>query len=154
MADLKLIALDDEDLSILSAHLQDAVVRVGDIVYESPLRRFLLLLNRFDWSELANQPRKLLPTYKRRRTGLRLQRVSGVRSLNIDRANKEDVLSLLAITFEESERPSGTITLHFSGDKAIELDVECIEVELRDLGAVWATDKKPRHSGGVDSSTR
>lgn len=154
MADLKLIALDDEDLSILSAHLQDAVVRVGDIVYEASQQRFLLLLNRFDWSEPANQPRKLLRTYKRCRTGLRLQRVSGVRSLNIDRASKEDVLSLLAITFDEGEAPSGTITLHFSGDKAIELSVECIEAELRDLGAAWETDKKPRHPGGVDSSTR
>lgn len=145
MADLKLIALDDEDLSILSAHLQDAVIRVGDIGYEPLHRRFALLLNRFDWSALA-QPKPVLP-YKRCRSGLRLERVSAVRSLNIDRSDKDAILSLLAITFASGEPPSGTVTLHFSGDMVIELDVECVEVELRDLGAAWATAKKPRHPG-------
>jgi len=143
MADLKLIALDDEDLSILSAHLQDAVVRVGDISYEPRAQRLALLANRFDWSALA-QRRPSLP-YKRCRSGIRFERVSAVRSLNIDRADKDAVLSLLAITFAPSDAPSGTVTLHCSGDKAIELDVECIEAELRDLGAVWATPKKPQH---------
>ena len=143
MADLKLIALDDEDLRILSAHLQDAVVRVGDICYEPGRQRFALLLNRFDWSALA-QRRPSLP-YRRCRSGMRFERVSAVRSLHINRSDKDAVLSLLAITFAPSEPPSGTVTLHCSGNMAIELDVECIEAELRDLGSAWATAKKPRH---------
>lgn len=143
MTELKLIALDEEDLSILSAHLQDAVVRVGDILYQPKHQRVLLVLNRFDWSALARR-RPALP-YRRCQCGLRLQRVSAVRTLNIDRSNKDGVLSLLAITFKPSEPPSGTVTLNFSGNMAMELDVECIEAELRDLGAAWATAKRPRH---------
>jgi hypothetical protein len=145
MADLKLIALDEEDLSILSAHLQDAVVRVGDIVYEAPHKRFALLLNRFDWTAVTEAKPK--QPYKRCRSGLRLERVSAVRSLNIDRSDKDAVLSLLAITFAPEEPPSGTVTLHFSGGMAIELTVECVEAELRDLGAAWATTARPRHPG-------
>lgn len=150
MADLKLIALDDEDLAILSAHLQDAVVRVGDIMYEAPVQRFALLVNRFDWSTLAQHGNN--PALNRRRTGLRLQRVSAVRSFNINRSDKDAVLSLLAITFTTGEAPSGIVTLHFSGNMAIELDVECIEAELRDLGAAWLTTRQPRHpdSSGDD----
>lgn len=145
MADLKLIALDDEDLAILSAHLQDAVVRVGDIVYEAPVKRFAMLANRFDWSAVAEQGHSA--AYTRRRTGLRLQQVLAVRSHNINRSDKDAVLSLLAITFAPTELPSGIVTLHFSGSMAIELNVECIEAELRDLGAAWTTTKQPRHPG-------
>lgn len=145
MADLKLIALDDEDLAVLSAHLQDAVVRVGDILYEAPLRRFVMVVNRFDWSSLASPGQS--KTCTRCRTGIRLQQVTAVRSLNINRSDKDAVLSLLAITFAPTELPSGIVTLHFSGSMAIELDVECIEAEMRDLGAAWTTARQPRHPG-------
>lgn len=145
MADLKLIALDDEDLAVLSAHLQDAVVRVGDILYEAPVKRFAMVVNRFDWSSLAGPGRD--NSFTRRRTGIRLQQVTAVRSRNINRSDTDAVLSLLAIIFAPTELPSGIVTLHFSGSMAIELDVECIEAELRDLGAAWTTARQPRHPG-------
>ncbi|MDX2289765.1 MAG: DUF2948 family protein [Hyphomicrobiaceae bacterium] len=146
MPDLKLIALDADDLGVLSAHLQDAVVRLGDVVYETPNRRFAMLLNRFDWVEAHGK--RLPGRYARRRSGLRFERVSKVRSVGIDRADSTRVLALLAVSFTPAEPPSGRITLHFSGGPMIELDVECIEGELRDLGAAWQTVAKPRHPDG------
>ena len=144
MNDLKLFALDTGDLAILSAQLQDAVVRVDDLAYDARGKRFAAILNRFNWMRIAEQ-KKLLKEYERRQCGLRIERVLSVRSRNIDRSQGETVLSLLAICFSADETPGGHITLEFSGGAAIELNVECIEVELRDLGAAWSTNLKPIH---------
>ncbi len=148
MPDLKLIALDADDLGVLSAHLQDAVVRVGDLAYEAGQRRFAMVVNRFDWVEAEGKPRTR--SFARRQSGLRFERVTKVRSQGVDRADAGRVLALLAVSFAAAELPSGTITLHFSGGPKIELDVECIEAELRDLGAAWQTVRKPRHPEGSD----
>lgn len=141
MAELKLIALDADDLKIISAHLQDAVGRISDIVYEKKAKRFALVLNRFDWTntEASGQ------TNERHQSGLRFEQVNAVRSLELDRSRPGEVISLLAIAFEETSAPSGTVTLFFSGGPQIALDVECIEAELRDLGAAWATKHRPHH---------
>ncbi len=144
MKDLKLIALDAEDLSVVSAHLQDAVIRVGDLVYERGPKRFACVLNRFDWLA-ANENRKLIKGYQRLRTGLRFERVLSVRSTNIDRSKPDVILSLLALSFKKGDAPGGHVTLLFSGGGTIELEVECIEAELRDLGAAWSTHAKPTH---------
>jgi hypothetical protein len=146
MQDLKLIALDPEDLKVLSCHLQDAVIRVGDMAYLKKEMRFAAIINRFDWehsAKMADAP------FQRRRSGLRFERVKSVKLHGIDLRQKEVALELLAVTFEPGEEPSGVLTLHFSGGGAIRLEVECIEAELRDLGAQWRTRLKPRHASNT-----
>jgi hypothetical protein len=143
MEDLKLIALDADDLKILSCHLQDAVIRVGDMAYLKKEMRFAAVANRFDWEQAA---RKNDATYRRRRSGLRFERVKSAKLHGIDLKQKNAILELLAITFEPGEEPSGVLTLSFAGGGAIRLEVECIEAELRDLGAAWRTRIKPEHA--------
>lgn len=144
MKDLKLIALDAEDLAAMSAHLQDAVVRVEDLNFDKRAKRFACVLNRFDWLG-ANTRRGFAQPYERKRCGLRFERVLSVRTRNIDMAKKDDVLSLLALSFAPEELPAGRVSALFSGGAVIELAVECIEAELRDLGAAWTTHAKPVH---------
>lgn len=144
MTDLKLIALDAEDLGILSAHLQDAVLKVEDMAYESRRRRFAAVVNRFDW-ETALERGKRRARAQRRRTAIRLERVTKASLQGIDLEVKERVLVLLAMQFEASQAPAGTVTLLFAGGAAIRLEVECIEAEMRDLGAVWSVRSRPDH---------
>lgn len=143
MKDLKLIALDPEDLRVLSCHLQDAIIRVGDMAYLSREMRFAAIINRFDW-EGAVQTEQA--EGQRRRSGLRFERVKAARVLGFDLQNKDAVLELLALTFDAADEPSGSITLHFAGGAAVQLQVECIEAELRDLGAAWRAQSKPVHT--------
>ncbi len=143
MEDLKLIALDPEDLRVLSCHLQDAVIRVGDMAYLQNEMRFAAIANRFDWEQAAKEGDA---TYRRRRSGLRFERVKSAKLHGIDLKNKNLVLELLAVTFDPGEEPSGVMTLYFSGGGAIRLEVECIEAELRDLGAQWNTRSRPEHA--------
>lgn len=145
MQDLKLIALDNEDLTVLSVHLQDAVLRVGDMIYQKPEKRFAAVANRFDWTHATKHDVAEKDRLVRRRTGLRFERVQGVQLTGIDLSKKDTVLSLLAIAFEQGTAPSGQVTLAFSGGAAIRLDVECIEAELRDLGAAWTAKGRPKH---------
>lgn len=144
MPDLKLIALDKEDLSVVSAHLQDAVLKVADIAFLAQEKRFAAIANRFDWAE-ALQDSKGSQTFARRRTALRFERVLSAKVQGLDLNNKSAVLALLAIGFEEREPPSGDVTLQFADGAAIRLSVECVEAELRDLGPVWQAKSKPRH---------
>lgn len=144
MTPLKLIALDEEDLQVLSCHLQDAVLRVGDMAYLPSSNRFAAVLNRFDW-EAAQQKKG---ENRRRRAALRFDRVFGAKLKGIDPRAADQVLSLLAIRFEEGEKPSGTIELAFSGDVTIRLEAECLEAELADLGPVWETANRPKHPEG------
>lgn len=146
MSDLKLIALDAEDLSILAAHLQDAVLRIEDMAYLKRERRFALVVNRFDWSDAAAS-KGAGGQFLRRRTGVHFERVTGAQVQGLDLTNKSQALSLLTLTFEEGEAPQGTITLTFAGGGAVRIKVECIEAALTDLGAAWTTSRKPEHAG-------
>jgi hypothetical protein len=145
MQELKLIALDQEDLAVLSAHLQDAVLRVGDMAYLKREKRFAAIANRFDW-EAASSPAGSKRAFARRRAGLRFERVLDAKLAGIDLSDKDRVLSLLAISFETGAEPEGHVTLTFSGGAAIRLHVECIEAQLGDLGAAWRTERKPEHA--------
>ncbi|WP_295808741.1 DUF2948 family protein [uncultured Nitratireductor sp.] len=143
---LKLVALDDVDLGILSAHLQDAVVKVGDLVFEPANRRFAAAFNRFVWENEAKRRFLRRSPHERRRSVLHFDRVQSVRAAGIDRNRPDDILSLLAIDFVPAEdSPAGVIELIFSGNAALRLDVECIEARLTDLGAAWETPSRPRH---------
>ena len=145
MTDLKLIALDADDLTVLSLHLQDAVVRVADMAFLKGEKRFAAVVNRFDWEQAERPNVKARERNVRRRAGLRFERVLGAEVQGLDLAKADAVLSLLSVTFAPGEAPSGNVMMHFSGGSAIRLNVECIEAELKDLGAAWAAKRKPEH---------
>jgi Protein of unknown function (DUF2948) len=142
MDPLKLIALDTDDLDVISTHLQDAVVNVGDIVWLRSEKRVVLALNRFDWEAAsADQPQ-----YQRRRTALRFERVNLVKCRNVQPKDKDAVLNLLSVEFQPAEAPGGVVVLTFAGGAALRLEVECLEAEIADLGPAWATKRCPAHA--------
>ena len=143
---LKLLALDDEDLAVVSAHMQDAVFKCDDLQYWPSKQQFAISANRFAWEETekGNQP------FERRRATVVFKQVKGVKSIGFDRKDEASVHSLLAVTYEkDGEGPEGAIELVLSGGGAILLDVDCIEVQLADTGGAWETKLKPRHPGAA-----
>jgi hypothetical protein len=149
MDKLKLIAFDAEDLAVVSAHVQDAVLKTGDMVWQPKDRRFVALVRRFDWANAGGPRRAQL----RRQSALRFERVLGVKHLGLDLSKPAEVLSLLALQFagRGADDPAGTLTLTFAGGAAVRLDVECIEAELRDLGPAWRARSRPRHPEGGET---
>lgn len=144
MEDLRLTALDEEDLSVISAHLQDAVILIGEMKFTPARRQFALIANRFDWEHSRNGRADGEP-FQRRRTGVHFNQVTAARTQNIRQGEDDAVLELLSITFEPSDAPSGTILLTFAGGGTLKLDVECIEAQMSDMGLVWETPNKPEH---------
>jgi hypothetical protein len=134
---LRLTALDTEDLAIISAQMQDAVLLAGDMSYDPKRQQFVLLANRFAWDDAA--------TPQRRRTGLHFDRVLKVKTLNMNHLEKDEVLSLLSVTFAELDAPSGEVLLTFAEGATIRLSVECLEAQMSDLGPAWAAVAVPSH---------
>jgi hypothetical protein len=154
MDPLKLVALDRDDIEIVSAHLQDAIVKVADVHWRPTENRFVAALGRFDW-EAAHAAS---PEYRRRLSVLRFDRVLACKCRNVQPKDKGAVLNLLAVEFAETDAPAGVVTLVFSGGAAVRLEVECLEAELADLGPCWTTGKCPEHvpeqpAAGVDAPT-
>jgi hypothetical protein len=143
--ELKLVALDHDDIEVVSAHVQDALVRVGDIFWKPRDRRFVMALNRFDWMNAVDAKPEQSPYYRRCRTALRFERVISCKCRNLDQMNKDVRLNLLAVEFAEYDAPGGVVTLTFSGGGVIRLEVECLEAELADLGEVFVADCCPNH---------
>lgn len=143
MTDLKLLALDSEDLEVISATTQDAVVRVGDMGFARADSRFALLMNRYAWEAGDSRGRGM-----RKRAALHFDRVSAVKVAGIDTNAREGVLELLSIRFAESATPGGQVELNFAGGGTVRLTVECLEARLQDLGATWAAKARPEHALG------
>jgi len=141
MKRLRLIAMDAEDLSVISTYCQDAVLKVGDIAWYPAENKLIVAMNRFAW-ERAGEGRNV---NERRRTALHFARVNKVATLGIDRGAKDQVLALLAITFKENETPAGTVEFVFAGGAALRLEVECIEAQLTDMPAAWEAGSRPTH---------
>lgn len=139
---LKLLALDEEDLGIVSAHVQDAVMKVADLEFLAASQRFVLPMYRYAWEKEATLAR---PQPERRNSVLHFERVLSARLSGISRAKPDEVLSLLAVTYTASDAPAGTVDLVFAGGGAIRLDVECIEARLVDLGGAWEATSRPAH---------
>ena len=142
MDPLKLVALDADDIEVVSTHLQDSVIKAADIHWRPAEKRVVVGLNRFDWEACGCED----PCYKRRRTALRFERVNAFRCRNVSPKAKDAVLNLLAVEFDESDAPSGAVTLVFSGGAALRLEVECLECELADLGPTWDAKLRPAHA--------
>ena len=130
MEPLKFVALDPDDLEVVSTHLQDAEVKVADVHWRPQEQRLVVGLDRFDWQAWnASNPEMC-----RRRAALRFDRVLTCKCKQVAPQGKETVLNLLAVEFETTDTPAGIVTLVFSGGPALRLEVECLEVELVDLG--------------------
>lgn len=139
MTNLKLLALDSEDLEIISAATQDAVVRVSEMGYAKRDRRFALLMNRFAWEQGGK-------TGVRKRTAVHFERVLRARFSGFDPVAAEGAVELLAIRFTETNAPAGYVEMTFAGGGAVRLDVECLEARMEDLGAAWAARIRPEHA--------
>ena len=135
---LRLTAQDSDDLAVISAQMQDAVLKLGDVSFNRKRRQFAFVANRFAWDAA---PEKL-----RRRAGLHFDSVLSVKRLGFTNAGDDTILSLLSISFAEINSPSGFIALTFSAGHSIRLDVECLECAMNDLGPSWSTDYKPEHA--------
>ena len=157
---LKLIALDADDLAIVSAHVQDAVGHARALEYDRRTATFTAALNRYVWEkDSGHTGRRRTP--ERRRALLRFAHVRGARFAGFEPGG-DQALSLLALRFEPAGResegeapdgqglegggPDGAVDLVFSGGPAIRLDVECIEVRLMDTDAAWAAGARPEHA--------
>jgi len=130
-AQLKLIALDADDLAVISAHVQDARVQAADIIWRQGEKRLVVGMSRLDWEQtLAGEtaPRRLV-------AALRFDRVLSCKSRNIDVETPDAAMELLGIEFHPGEAPGGSAVLLFSQGGAVRLDVECLECELTDIGA-------------------
>lgn len=138
MTRLRLAAGDAEDLQILSARLQDAVLKLKDVSWQPKKHRFAAVVNRLTWEEGGKT---------RVRAGLHFDSVLNVRSHKVKLGAGEAVIDLLAVTFtpQGGEDPGGEIELVLAGGGAIRLTVECIEAELADLTQPWAALGTPDH---------
>jgi hypothetical protein len=137
---LKLIAEDEEDLAILSAHLQDAVMRIGDLAYLPKSRRFAAFVNRYCWEGCPEGS-----VGERTRAGLHFNNVLKVQAMNVRQNDPEAVAELLALRFEPKGEAGGFIDLMLAGGGCIRLEVEAIDAALRDVSEHWPARARPAH---------
>jgi hypothetical protein len=145
MAGLKLRAADAEDLAVISAILQDALVTVGEMVYLPEESRFVLVANRFRWERRPGETPK---NAERTLSGLCIDGVTGVRRRGFSPREEERILSLLAIqpeSLEPSPDKPAALILEFAGGSSIRLEVQRLLCHLDDLGEPWPTRWRPKH---------
>ena len=141
-AQLRLLAQDVEDVEVISAALQDAVTKVGDIAWDSHGRSLTVALNRFRWERTGRIGAE------RVRAALQIGSVLGVRARRIRREPKDAVLELLALEFSPGDAPGGAVMLRFAGGADLEARVECLDVVLADLSQPWPARHAPKHELG------
>jgi hypothetical protein len=143
---LRLRALDAEDLKVLSSLVQDAVFPASEMTWDRRRRRFAVLLNRFRWED-APAARKCRRPFERVQSVLAIEDVTRVASQGIERGDPDTILSLLSLDFEPGEDGTGRIVLTLAGDGAVGLEVEAVEVVLRDVTKPYAapSGKAPEH---------
>jgi Protein of unknown function (DUF2948) len=129
---LALQALDAEDLKVMSALMQDAVLPVSEMKWMPRKRRFALLLNRFRWED-RDAAGKRAGKYQRVQAMFVVDSVLRVSSSGIDRRDPDLIISILAMDFAADEDGGGQLTLTLAGDGAVALDLECIDASLRDV---------------------
>lgn len=137
-ASLRLLAHDADDLGLISAALQDAVLKLGDIHYEPAARRLTLALNRFRW-EAGRGARE------RVRSAVQLGDVTALKARGLRLGAKDAVVDLLAIEFEPSEAPGGALTFRFAGGGDLRAEIECLDLALADVSEPWSARGVPSH---------
>ena len=135
---LRLLAEDVDDLAVISAALQDAVARIGDIQWEPDHRRLTIAVNRFRW-EAADG------AHERVRAAVQLGGVMRVKARNLRPEAKDAVVQLLTVAFAAGEPPGGVVTFAFADGADLAVEVECIDAALADLSAPWPTPHPPEH---------
>ena len=133
---LRLLAQDAEDLEVISAALQDAIAKVGDINFEPGARQLTVALNRYRWEADGRE---------RIRTALQIGGVLSVQSRKLRRDPKDAVVELLSLSFEPGEAPGGAVVLYFAGGADLKAEVECLDAVLADVSAPWPPTTSPRH---------
>ena len=136
-APLRLLAQDAEDLAVISAAMQDAVAKVGEISYEAKARRLTIGFNRYRWETGESQ---------RVRSGLQLGGVLKVQTRKIRRGARDAVIEVLAVTFEPGEAPGGVVTISCAGGGDLRAVVECVDAVLADVSEPWPTPRTPTHA--------
>ena len=139
---LKLIAKTDEDLRVISAHLQDSIVKISDIANLKKNKIFLIQLNRFMWEDVE---KGVFRKNKRIRTVLKFENVLTASSKNVNQKKNDRFLDFLAIESSKMPDKNYEMNLIFSGDIIIKLITEAIEVTLDDQGSPWESKSKPNH---------
>ena len=139
---LKLIARTEEDIRVVSAHLQDSIVNVVDIANLKKNKIFLMQLNRFMWEDVE---KGVFRKNKRIRTILKFENVMSVLSRNINQHKKDKFLDFLAIETNKTPDKNYEMKIIFAGDAVIRVISEVIEVTLDDQGEAWDTKNMPRH---------
>jgi hypothetical protein len=137
---LRLLAEDADDLEVISAALQDAVARIGDIQWERASRRLTIAFNRFRWEAAAGANERV-------RAAVQLGGVLNVRARNLRPDAADAVIQLLAVTFDAGDAPGGVVTFAFADGADLAAEVECIDAALADLSAPWSTLRSPEHEG-------
>ena len=139
---LKLIAKTEEDIKVVSAHLQDSILSVSDIASLKKNKIFLMQLNRFMWEDVE---KGVFRKNKRIRTVLKFENVLKVFSKNINQKKKDNFLDFLAIETIKMPDNNYEMKITFAGDSIIRIIAEVIEVTLDDQGEAWDTKNKPKH---------
>lgn len=140
---LRLKALDGEDLGVLSGLVQDAVFPASEMKWDRNARRFALLLNRFRWED-ADTAEMRKRDYERVQSVLVVEDALRVQSQGVVAGDKDMVLSLLTVTFEVGEDGGGIVLLTLAGDGAIRVEVEALEVVLRDVTRPYVAPSKAK----------
>ena len=145
-APLRLKALDAEDLQVLSSLVQDAVFPSAEMRWDRKERRFAILLNRFRWEDV-DRAKQRSRAVERVQSVLAIEDVLKVQSQGVDKSDPDMVYSLLSIGFEAGEDAAGRIEMTLAGDGAIALEVEALEVILRDVTRPYVapSGKVPGH---------
>jgi len=138
---LKLLALNDDDLKVLSAHLQDSVVLVKDMIFLKKSRTFLMMVNRFMWEDIELG---IFRENKRIRCAVKFENVLEVKSRNISQKKKDKILELLSIDSEVKNNKK-ELLITFAGNNEIILIVEEINILLDDVGLSWKVKHVPKH---------
>jgi len=138
---LKLLALNGDDLKVLSAHLQDSVVLVKDIIFLKKSRTFLMMVNRFMWEDIELG---IFRENKRIRCAVKFENVLEVKSRNISQKKKDKILELLSIDSEVKNNKK-ELLITFAGNNEIILIVEEINILLDDVGFPWKVKHVPKH---------
>jgi hypothetical protein len=151
---LKIIARDAEDLAVVSACLQDALIPLNEMRYLPQERRFIMVANRFRWERAARSSQEIPPAkdapfdsdddfgnLQRSNAGICIDRVLSVRSRNVDRSRRDDFLSLLSVQLDGNK-----LSFLFAGGGTIQVEVEALSLYLSDLGKAWPTPWQPDHA--------